>query len=167
MTALPDTIMPERGRPPMMEITLPDGMDSTHLIKVVVWRFLSVVSLLAAIGVWIVPSAPQDTLMPLIKLVFSVGFAGGALYFITAMPQETTPEITIDPRNRRISMCEYDAKGTRRKEIVHDFDMLSDVVLRDGWLTAQDVDGRRVLSLPVRDPSAVAALREAFAPTRA
>jgi len=64
-------------------------------------------------------------------------------------------------------MCEYDAKGTRRKEIVHDFDMLSDVVLRDGWLTAQDVDGRRVLSLPVRDPSAVAALREAFAPTRA
>jgi len=70
MTALPDTIMPERGRSPMMEITLPDGMDSTHLIKVVVWRFLSVVSLLAAIGVWIVPSAPQDTLMPLIKLVF-------------------------------------------------------------------------------------------------
>ena len=59
-------------------------------------------------------------------------------------------------------MTEFDAKGRVRSELSHRFDDLSDVVLRDDWLTARDGHGRLLVSLPVRDPRAVKALRAAF-----
>ena len=163
MTALPDTIMPDRALPAAPQIKLPDPPEMPLGLGGMARRFVGAVSLLAAAGVWLMPVVPGDTGLQLIKLCFSVGFAVGGIAGLMATPRGAGPEICIDPHQRRISLVEHDAKGRVRAEIVHDFDALGEVVMRDGWLTARDTGGRQLISLPITDARVEAALREMFA----
>ncbi|MBU2998330.1 hypothetical protein KO491_00670 [Roseovarius nubinhibens] len=162
MTALPDTIMPDRALPVLPEISMADEEGTKHVLIRLACRGLGVALIIAAAGVWLVPVAPGDGLMQMTKMLFSLAFVGLGLLGLTWQVDAGLPDITIDPERREIRMTEFDAKGRVRSELSHRFDDLSDVVLRDDWLTARDGHGRLLVSLPVRDPRAVKALRAAF-----
>lgn len=165
MTALPDTIMPDRALPVVPQIKLPEPQEMRLGLGLGGFsrRFLGAVSLMAAAGVWLLPVVPGDTGLQLIKLLFSVAFAAGGTAGLMATPRRAGPEIRIDPHLRRISLIDHDAKGHVRSEITHDFDALGEVVMRDSWLTARDAGGRQLISLPITDARAEASMREMFA----
>ncbi|QYX56037.1 hypothetical protein K1T73_13345 [Roseovarius sp. SCSIO 43702] len=162
MTSLPDTIMPDRALPQMPEIRLAETGSGSAFLTSLGWRFIAAVAILAALGVWMMPVETGDVIVHVIRAAFSVGFGVAAIYGLNAGRRNALPEIRIDPEARRVTMIEFDRAGHVRAEIAHDFDALREVVLRDGWMTAHDGAGRRVLSLPVADPQMARALKDAF-----
>ena len=162
MTALPDTIMPERALPNLPEISMADEEQTKQVLMRLASRGLGAALVFAAAGIWLLSVAPGDTIMQMGKLFISLTFLGAGLFGLTWQGDAGLPDITIDPQKREIRKVEFDKTGQVRSEVVHSFDELSDVVLRDDWLTARDHNGRLLVSLPVRDHRVAFALRRAF-----
>ena len=164
MTALPDTIMPERALAPVPQITLPDTHGAVPALVGTARRFVGSALVLTAVGIWLFPVAPGDVGLQFIKLSFSLALLAGAVISLISAPRRAGPHIEIDREKRQISLTDFDAKGRVRAEIVHDFDTLGEVVLRDKWFTARDTNGRQLVSLPIHDAKAESALRDMFSP---
>ncbi len=164
MVALPDTHVPEvpikrASKPALIEET-----SSATPVKRALLAGLGVASLMAALGVWIVPVDEGDTAMQLVKLVFSVSMLVLGMLFVSALDNRNAePEIHLDPKARQLRIIEIDNKGTAH--IAGDFklDDLSDITLKDCHLTARDANGDQIVSVPVRNAAAEKAIRDALA----
>lgn len=168
MTALPDTIMPdgplkrqsgynpfEEKRRDRAEASLRAGL-----------RWLAVAAVVAAFGVWAMPSMPGDTVMLWIKLLLSLTLlAGGVLVFWTMQPV-AGPEVRIDPQQRCLTILTRGADGKIHSVAEHDIDSLRDIVLRDKLLTAWDADGAQIFALPVNNRQVEIALRDLLSAKR-
>ena len=105
--------------------------------------------LIAALGLWAVPSHDADPAMMLIKLLFAVGlFWAGTLALHAARRPDTRPEVIIDraAREMRVFTPSVDAVP---QVAVHRLDDLRELSLRDGLLSARDSSGRLVVSFAV------------------
>lgn len=166
MTALPATVMPEGplrhqdNRDPFQEEQTIDPIKRAAL------RCLGVAAVMAAIGIWMVPTLPGDAAMQLVKLTLSLGLLLGGAIMFTALRGVAGPEVHIDPRSRRLTIVERGLDGKVRMEVSHDIDTLSEIVLRDHLLTARDAQGHPLLALSVTDPQAEAAIRDLLAGAR-
>ena len=163
MVALPDTHMPETpikstGKPALIEET-----SSAAPVKRILMAGLGVASLMAALGVWIVPVDEGDTAMQLVKLVFSVSMLVLGMLFVSALDtRHPEPEIHLDPKARQLRIVEIDNKGTAHVAGDYNLDELSDITLKDCHLTARDENGDQIVSVPVRNVAAENAIREAL-----
>lgn len=163
MVALPDTHMPDA---PIKRSTTPKVIEETSSASPVKRALLAgfgVATLLAALGVWIVPVDEGDTAMQLVKLVFSVSMLVLGMLFVSALDsRHAEPEIHLDPKARRLRIVKIDDRG--RGHVAGDFslDELSDITLKDRHLTARDARGEEVVSVPVRNAAAERAIRQAL-----
>lgn len=166
MVALPDTHMPEAQIKSASKPVLIEETSSAPPLKRALMAGLGVASLMAALGVWIVPVDAGDTAMQLVKLVFSVSMLGLGMLFISALDNRNAePEIHLDPKAGQLRIVEYDAKGIARVAGDYALKDLSDVSLRDCHLTARDADGNKIISVPLRNMAAETAIREALSIT--
>lgn len=163
MVALPDTHMPDA---PIKRVTAPRPIEETSVaspLKRALLAGFGVASLLAALGVWIVPVDEGDTAMQLVKLVFSVSMLVLGMLFVSALDnRHAEPEIHLDPKTRRLRIVEIDNKGTAHIAGDYNLDDLSDITLRDCHLSARDAKGEEIVSVPVRNTAAEKAIREAL-----
>lgn len=173
MTALPDTVMPD-GPPRQQHIYHPaedDCEGGRDPLMRSALRCLGAGAVVAAFGVWLMPSMPGDAAMQLIKLLMSVVLLAAGAILLSVRAGAAGPEIHIDTRARRLTILHQGADGRMRAEVAHDIDALSEVVLRDRLLTARDADGRALFALTIDNPQAERAiramLRGAGAPARA
>ncbi|PKQ11115.1 MAG: hypothetical protein CVT70_15760 [Alphaproteobacteria bacterium HGW-Alphaproteobacteria-1] len=117
----------------------------------------------AALGLWLLPSVVADPAMMLMKLLFSLGlFWAGLLALHNARRPDTRPVIQIDRRNAQLRILHPGRNGVPARCVVHRFDALSELSLRDGLLSARDGAGRLIVSLEVSDTRAERHLRQAL-----
>ncbi|MBE0452101.1 hypothetical protein [Roseovarius autotrophicus] len=118
---------------------------------------------LAAFGVWVLPSGAADPAMMLIRLVFSLGLFGGGMLCIHAgrMP-DTRPEVQIDGRRGEIRVIHGKTASAPAHSVVHRIDDLKELSLRDGLFSARDGAGRLIVSLELVDARTEADLRKAL-----
>ena len=164
MVALPDTHMPKSPVKRASAPALIEETSSAPPVKRALLAGLGVASLMAALGVWIIPVDQGDTAMQLVKLVFSVSMLVLGMLFISALDSRyAEPEIHLDPKARQLRIIEIDKKGNAH--IAGDFhlDDLSDITLKDCHLTARDANGDKIVSVPVRNTAAEKAIRDALA----
>lgn len=163
MVALPDTHMPKApikrtGKPILIEET-----SSAPPVKRALLAGLGVASMMAALGVWIVPVDEGDTAMQLVKLVFSVGMLGLGMLFVSALDsRHAEPEIHLDPRTCQLRIVEIDKKGVAHVTGDYNLDALAEITLKDCHLSARDTNGDQIVSVPVRNAAAEQAIREAL-----
>lgn len=125
--------------------------------------FIGSVLIVSALGLWLVPANAGDTGMQLIKLLVSVVLVVPGMMFIFSLRQrEDLPEVQINLTERELQILKRDRTGANYVEASHGFDTLSEVTLRDRFLTARDAVGRTVVSVPLRDEATEAALKEAL-----
>lgn len=163
MVALPDTHMPEAQIKSASNPVLIEETSSAPPVKRALMACVGVASLMAALGVWMVPVDSGDTAMQLVKLVFSVSMLGLGMLFISALDnRHAEPEIHLDPKTGQLRIVEYDAKG--KAQVTGDYKLgdLSDVSLKDCHLTARDSQGNQIVSVPLRNAAAETAIREAL-----
>lgn len=161
MTALPDTFMPDGPLRPQRNVPAHFTEAShEHTLRRAVLRFGAVGSLVAAVGLWLVPVVPGDALMQLFKLAFSALLAMVGVAVLARPRAPVGPEVQIDTRGRRLTIIERDAQGHVRSERSHCVDGLKEIVLRDNMLTARDAQGIALVAQPVSDPLVRAALME-------
>ncbi|WP_299843096.1 hypothetical protein [uncultured Roseovarius sp.] len=163
MVALPDTHMPDTPIKRLEAAEVIAESSSASPLKRALLAGFGVATLLAALGVWIVPVDEGDTAMQLVKLVFSVSMLVLGMLFVSALDsRHAEPEIHLDPTARRLRIVEVDTRG--KAHVAGDFslDELSDITLRDRHLTARDATGEEVVSVPVRNAAAEQAIREAL-----
>lgn len=163
MVALPDTHMPDA---PIKHASAPKLIDETrgtNPVKRALLAGLGVATLLAALGVWVVPVDAGDTAMQLVKLVFSISMLVMGMLFVSALDNhQPEPEIHLDPAARKLRIVEVDKRGVARVAGDYSLDDLSDITLRDQHLTARDANGEQIVSVPVRNAAAERAIREAL-----
>lgn len=163
MVALPDTHMPKTpikraGKPVLIEET-----SSAPPLKRALLSGLGVASMMAALGVWVVPVDEGDTAMQLVKLVFSVSMLGLGMLFISALDSRyAEPEIHLDPKARNLRIVEFDKKGVAHVTGDYNLDALAEITLKDCHLTARDTNGDQIVSVPVHNAAAEEAIREAL-----
>jgi hypothetical protein len=117
----------------------------------------------ASLGLWLLPSVAADPAMMLIKLLFSLCLLwAGLLALHNARRPDARPVVQIDRRNDQIRILHPALDGSPARCVVHPFDALSDLSLRDGLLSARDRAGRLILSLEVSDARMERHLREAL-----
>ena len=113
MVALPDTHMPAA---PLKYMNVPQVIETrkaSNPLKRGLLAGLGVATLLAALGVWIVPVDAGDTAMQLVKLVFSISMLVLGMLFVSALDtRNADPEIHLDPHLRQLKVVEYDTNGT-------------------------------------------------------
>lgn len=119
--------------------------------------------IVAALGLWVVPSHTGDAAMMLVKLLFSVVlFWAGMLALHAARGPDRRPDIEIDARARELRLRLPQRDGTTTAE-VHRFDDLHELSLRDGLLSARDRTGCLVVSIEVAGRRGERALQQALA----
>jgi len=119
--------------------------------------------LMAAVGVWGFQPGAGDAAMQLIKLLVSAVLLITGMILISGLRDRVgPPELHVDPMNRQVRIVEFDGAGRARIAATHDFDGLSRLDLKDGFLTAHDGDGKKLFAVPVNDPDVVEALRAAI-----
>jgi len=159
MTALPDTFMPDG--PLRHERLIPQHyveVAATSRLRRSAMAIAGASALMAAAGLWLIPVVPGDGAMQLTKLALSMALAGGGAFLLPIRAADAGPEVQIDTVGRRLSIIEKDASGRIQSEIGYSVDTLSEIVLRDGLLTARDADGQPLITLPVGDASVEAAI---------
>ena len=163
MVALPDTFMPEA---PVKQAAKPRLIEETRgagPLRRALTAGFGVASLLAALGVWIVPVDDGDTAMQLVKLVFSVAMLLVGMLFINALDMSGhEPEIHLDPAARQLRIVEIDRKGRAHVTGDYSLDELIEITLKNRHLSARDADGKEIVSVPVRNAAAEQAIRDAL-----
>ncbi len=118
-------------------------------------------SVLAALGVWMVPVEDGDNAMRMMKLVFSLAMLALGALFISALDgRHSDPEIHLDPATGCLRVVETGKDGAGQISGEYNLKDFSEITLQNGHLTAQDVRGQQALSVPVRDPLMQKAIRE-------
>lgn len=119
--------------------------------------FLGTVLVAAALGLWLVPAAPGDAGMRLIKLLFSASlFVAGALLAWRPSPDLEAPEIRLDTRARRMRII----GRTGCTDL--DFDELGCVEFTNDAVRLRAAHRGVDLHLPLRDAKTESAMRDAF-----
>lgn len=163
MVALPDTHMPKNPIKRAAKPILIEETSSAPALKRALLSGLGVASMMAALGVWIVPVDEGDTAMQLVKLVFSVAMLGLGMLFVSALDSRyAEPEIHLDPKARQLRIVEFDSKGVAHVSGDFNLDELAEITLKDCHLTARDTNGEQIVSVPVRNAAAEEALRAAL-----
>ena len=120
--------------------------------------------LAAAVWVWVEPVAAGDMAMLLIKMTLSFVLLSLGFVVINMLDvQENIPVIQLDPMRRRLSVTEFGKRGEPMHTTHYLLDELSEITMCDNLLTARDMTGRQVAVVPVNDPVAEQAIREALA----
>lgn len=164
MVALPD-FEREFSGPPLRSGSYADVTSQTadHGVVGGCARISGAGLIAAAFGLWLFPSDGADPAMLLIKLLFSfVLFGFGILGLHAARQPDRRPEVQIDPRARELRVLTQNLGGSH-DVVIHRFDDLQELSLRDGLLSARDVAGRLVVSLDVANGGNERALRKALA----
>lgn len=105
----------------------------------------------AAFGIWLLPTQAADPAMMLVKLLISVSlFVAGALFLNAARHSHSMPEIEIDRKTRELRVLTPTGKSTRHVA-VHPLDDLFELSFRDGLLNARDRSGQLVVSINVTE----------------
>ncbi len=163
MVALPDTYMPDA---PVKHLNTPTQIEESRgamTLKRGLLAGFGVGTLLAALGVWIVPVDEGDTAMQLVKLVFSGSMLVMCMLFISALDSSNAePEIQLDPSNRQLRIVKRDSRGNALVQGSYNLDELSDITLKDRHLSARDAKGEEIVSIPVRNAAAEQAIRAAL-----
>ncbi|QIE45060.1 hypothetical protein G5B38_05670 [Pseudohalocynthiibacter aestuariivivens] len=160
-SALPQTYMPEG--PARKEAPIPSHhFEAEHEspLRSFVYRCTGVAAMLAAVGIWLVPVVPGDAAMQLAKVVMSAALVLGGGTLFASLRRADGPTIEIDTRRRLLTIIDHDTRGKVRMTNVHSVDSLSEIVLRDGLLTARDAQGRSLLAIGVTDEATKMALRQ-------
>ena len=165
MSALPETVMPEGPLRPQARHDPFEDEDVAPLVHALL-RGLGVAAVMAALGVWAVPLGAGDPAAQLGRLLVSVGLLLTGAVIFSNLRSQSGPEVRIDQHARRLTILERGHGGGIRLEICHEIDALSEIVLRDGLLTARDGRGRPLLALPVENPEAEVAIRDLLAARR-
>lgn len=119
--------------------------------------FLGTVLLAAALGLWLLPVAPGDAAMRLIKLLFSASlFVAGALLAWRPSPDLEVPEIRLDTRARRMRII----GRTGCTDL--DFDELGCVEFTNDAVRLRAAHRGLDLHLPLSDAKTENAMRGAF-----
>lgn len=126
--------------------------------------FAGVVLLLAAAGMWLVPSAEGDGAMQIMKMGVTILFAGAGAMLLSHARQNLLPEVLLDPVRGRLVVSLCDARGVARERIEYSYDELSDVDFRGRMLIATDHHGRNVIELPLERVDNIDELRAALGP---
>ncbi len=118
---------------------------------------------ISAFGLWLVPVDPGDSAMQLIKLLVSVVMLGlGAMFIFSARKSSDAPEIQIDTATREIRVLKRDSNDKPYVSACHAMDSLTDVTLKDRLLSARDETGQLIMSVPMPNKAAEAAVRSAL-----
>ncbi len=161
MTMLPQTCIPEG--PLRHEAPVPAHHAEAEIeptLRRLIYLCTGVAAILAALGIWLVPVASGDPAMQLVRFVISATLFLGAGTLLASLRSAEGPTIEIDTRRRLLTIIDSDARGKVRMTNVHAIDSLSEIVLRDGLLTARDALGRSLLAIMVRDAATKVALRQ-------
>src|SRR6056297_1350181 len=119
--------------------------------------------MMAAVGIWMVPSGPGDESMLIVKLLISAVMLVVGLMLMSGLNEAApSPEIQIDRNRGELRLIKRGADGTARLAASHELETLSEVSLFNGVLSARDARGCELLSLPVTDARTRAALRAAL-----
>lgn len=119
--------------------------------------------LAASVWVWVEPVAAGDVAMILIKITLSFVLLSLGFVAINLLDdRENIPMIQLDPIRRRLSVTEVDKRGEPMHTTHYLLDELSEITMCDNLLTARDMTGRQIAAVPVNDPAAVKAIRQAL-----
>jgi len=119
--------------------------------------------MMAAVGIWMVPSGPGDESMLIVKLLISAVMLVVGLMLMSGLNEAApAPEIQIDRARGELRLIEYAPGGAPRLAASHELAALKDVSLFNGVFSARDARGCELISVPVTDARTRTALREAL-----
>ena len=163
MVAISDTHLADAPKKQLSTPKLIEETRGTSPLKRALLAGFGVATLLSALGVWIVPVDEGDTAMQLVKLVFSISMLVLGMLFISALDnRQLEPEVHLDTNTRQMRIVQIDGRGNAHVEGDFNLDDLSEITLRDRQLTARNLRGEEILSIPVRSDAAERAIRDAL-----
>jgi len=117
----------------------------------------------AAFGLWIMPPGAADPVLMLIKMLFSIIlFGAGVLGLHAARRPDRHTGVQIDRKARELRVVTADSDGSH-DVVIHRFDDLQELSLRDGLLSARNRSGDLVVSLDIAGGRGERAMRKALA----
>lgn len=136
------------------------------ILRQALLAFCAAVLLVSAVGIWLVPGGGDDAALRLIKLLVSGLMVALALVCRASLRADRDePELHLDLAQRRLRVVERDAAGRQTVTGSYGFEALTELCLRDGFLTARDRSGELILAAPVPDRATEAAIRRALSGT--
>lgn len=111
-------------------------------------KFFSLVLVLAALGMWLVPGAADDGAEALVRLVISLLFLGIGISLWGVGRPRFDEEFHLDVDNLRLTHVLRGRDGIARLQEQIALDLLE---LDDGVLLARQAKSRKILSLPVAE----------------
>lgn len=125
-------------------------------------RFVGVIAILSAVGVWVVQTRMWDIEVVLIKLVVSVIFGTGGMAMLQVGRDLGEDEFHIDKARGELRHVKRGCDGIVRLQAAHRFADLGKVRIEGGILEAQDKSGAALVRAEIRDKDAADGLRAAL-----
>lgn len=142
-------------------------MAATHAIAPctvarAMMRFVGVVAILSAVGVWVVQTRLWDVEIVLIKLVVSVIFGTAGMAMLQVGRDLGADEFHIDKTEGELRHVKRGCDGIVRLQASYRFADLGNVSIEGGILEAQDRSGAALIRAEIRDVDAAAGLKLAL-----
>ncbi len=125
-------------------------------------RFIGVVAILSAVGVWVVQTRMWDVEVVLVKLVVSVIFGTVGLSMLQVGRDLGEDEFHIDKARGELRHVKRGCDGIVRLQAAYRFEDLGNVRIEGGILEAQDRSGAALVRAEIRDVDAAAGLQVAL-----
>ncbi|MCM2561017.1 hypothetical protein M8756_01845 [Lutimaribacter sp. EGI FJ00015] len=159
-------------------VALPDTVDHTPRLQArparqafaalsASLRFMGVVMILSAVGIWLVPVTAGDGAMVLMKLLVSLLFGCMGAVIVQWGRDGRTDEIHIDTGAGELRHVSRSCDGGMRLRARYRLDELSDIRLQDGKLTVLGQGGAALVQLSAESVEDIGAIRAALMRTPA
>ncbi|MGR3759643.1 hypothetical protein ACUXV3_05855 [Roseobacteraceae bacterium NS-SX3] len=122
-------------------------------------RFLGAVLVLSSSGLWLMPGAPVDLQMGLIKGAVSVAFLFFGVLLMTVHDPGNGPEACFDPVRRELRILQPDARGLPRTVLRRSYASLGGARLTADTVQLFEPGGRLLVEAPVASAAIRSLLR--------
>lgn len=135
------------------------GFQPNWPVRHMLFRLFGTSLILGASAIWIMPGSTGDTNMILMKLGVSVFFLFCGLALVMINHPDNHPDAYFDPIRREVRVLQMNDKGRPQTVLRRSYDTLGSVRFEEKAIELYDVDGSRLMRLPVASPETRHALR--------
>ena len=129
-------------------------------LRSIVLRIVGAAMVLSSTGIWLLPSAPYDPEMALIKIGISVFFLFAGIALMMVNNPDTHPDAYFDPIRRELRVLQRTGNGRPRTVLRRGYDTLGSVRFKGRSVELFEIDGSLLIRLPLNLGSTRQLLRE-------
>jgi hypothetical protein len=166
MTAFENTsmavAMPASTIPSQYEDSIPLvlGFQPNWPVRQMMFRLFGTSLILGASAIWVMPGSNGDTSLILMKLGISIFFLFCGLALVMINHPDNQPDAYFDPIRREVRVLQMNDKGRPQTVLRRSYDTLGSVRFEDKAIELYDVDGSKLMRLPIASADTRHALRQ-------